>query len=59
MLCILWIKKVSQGLEGMENSAGSQGSQRAALLEEEEANGTTCNMRKSAKFCGLQFGLPF
>jgi hypothetical protein len=59
--------KVSQRLEGTEkNCAGSQGPQRAALLEEEEeeaeekeeANGTTSNMWKSAKFCRLQFGLP-
>jgi hypothetical protein len=51
--------KVSQRMEGMEkNCGGSQGSQRAAMLEEEEeeteeANGITFNMRKSAKFCGL------
>ena len=54
-----------------KNCAGSQGPQRAALLEEEEeeeeeeaeekeeANGTTFEMRKSANFCGLQFGLPY
>jgi hypothetical protein len=48
-----------------KNCAGNQSPKRATLLdkmeeeveEEEAVKGTTFNMRKSAKFCGLQFGL--
>jgi hypothetical protein len=49
--------KVHSGLHCLRRREEEKGEEEEEA-EEGEANGITFNMRKSAKFCGLQFGLP-